>query len=116
MIVVVIIGILATMAYPNLERYLLRSRQTEAKTNLTAIYTAEKIYFATNQAYTTDLTLLGVQLDTANAKYGYTVTTANNNTTFTATATANLDQDATNDIWTINQTKTLQNTSDDTSG
>ena len=46
MIVVVIIGILAALAYPNLGKYLKRARQTEAKTNLSAIYTAQKIYFS----------------------------------------------------------------------
>ena len=40
MIVVVIIGILAGLAYLNLEKYLKRALQTEAKTNLSAIYTA----------------------------------------------------------------------------
>ena len=40
MIVVVIIGILAALAYPTLEKYLKIARQTEAKTNLSAIYTA----------------------------------------------------------------------------
>ena len=45
MIVVVIIGIQAALAYPNLDKYLKRARQTEAKTNLSAIYTAQKIYY-----------------------------------------------------------------------
>ena len=40
MIVVVIIGILAALASPTLEKYLKIARQTEAKTNLSAIYTA----------------------------------------------------------------------------
>ena len=43
MIVVVIIGILAALTYPNLDKYLKRARQTEAKTNLSEIYTAHKI-------------------------------------------------------------------------
>ena len=50
MIVVVIIGILAALAYPNLEKYLKRARQTEAKTNLSAIYTAQKIYLTLHQS------------------------------------------------------------------
>ena len=45
MIVVVIIGILAAPAYSNLQNYLMRTRQTEAKTNLNAIYTVHKIHF-----------------------------------------------------------------------
>ena len=56
MIVVVIIGILAALAYPTLEGYLQRTRQTEARTNLSALYTAQKIYFATNRTYAAALT------------------------------------------------------------
>ena len=55
MIVVVIIGILAALDYPNLEKYLKRARQTEAKTNLSAIYTAQKIYFTLHQSYAEDI-------------------------------------------------------------
>ena len=44
MIVVVIIGILAALASSNLQNYLMRPRQTEAKTNLSAFYTAHKFY------------------------------------------------------------------------
>ena len=40
MIVVVIIGILATLAYPRLEGYLQFSKQTETKVGLSAVYTA----------------------------------------------------------------------------
>ena len=62
MIVVVIIGILAALAYPNLEKYLKRARQTEAKTNLSAIYTAQKIYFTLHQSYTKDINELDLSL------------------------------------------------------
>ena len=51
MIVVVIIGILATLVYPNMEGFLKRSKQTEAKVSLSAVYTTQKIYFAVNQTY-----------------------------------------------------------------
>jgi len=64
MIVVVIIGILATLAYPSLEGYLQRSKQTEAKVGLSAVYTAQKIYFAINQTYADSLSNLDVQLET----------------------------------------------------
>ena len=46
MIVVVINGIFAALHYPNLQNYLIRARQTEAKTNLSTIYTAQKICFS----------------------------------------------------------------------
>ncbi|MBC8258245.1 MAG: prepilin-type N-terminal cleavage/methylation domain-containing protein [SAR324 cluster bacterium] len=112
MIVVVIIGILATLAYPSLDGYLLRSKQTEAKVSLSAVYTAQKIYFATNQTYADTLSKLDVQLESGGSAL-YTITLAANSTSFTATAKGNLDDDAVLDIWTIDQNKSLQNTVND---
>ena len=62
MIVVVIIGILAPLGYTNLEKYLKRVRQTEVKTNLSAIYTAQKIYFTLHQSYADDINELDLSL------------------------------------------------------
>jgi len=44
MIVVAIIGILAAVAIPNYQKYQARARQSEAKMQLAAVYTAEKSY------------------------------------------------------------------------
>ena len=111
MIVVVIIGILATLAYPSLEGYLQRSKQTEAKVGLSAVYTAQKIYFAINQTYADSLSNLDVQLETGGSSR-YSITLTGSSSSFTATAKGNLD-DAVLDIWTIDQNKTLQNTVSD---
>ncbi len=51
MIVVAIIGILAAIAIPNFMRFQARSRTTEARTNLGAIYTAEVSFFGEGSAY-----------------------------------------------------------------
>ena len=110
MIVVVIIGILAALAYPNLEKYLKRARQTEAKTNLSAIYTAQKIYFTLNQSYTEDINDLDLSL--AQGLYKYTIQEASTST-FKAQAEGNIDDDAALDTWTIDQDKNLFNTFDD---
>ncbi|GIW53748.1 MAG: hypothetical protein KatS3mg082_0152 [Nitrospiraceae bacterium] len=45
MIVVAIIGILAAIAIPNFLKYQAKSRQSEAKTNLGAIFVAESAFF-----------------------------------------------------------------------
>jgi type IV pilus assembly protein PilA len=45
MIVVAIIGILAAIAIPNFLRFQAKSKQSEAKTNLGGIFTAEIAYF-----------------------------------------------------------------------
>jgi len=111
MIVVVILGILITLAYPNLAKYLVRSRQTEAKANLMAIYTAEKIHYASNRSYTSNLQLLGIELQQANSLYRYSA--VEDGASFTITASGNIDDDVTEDIWTINQNKELVNTTND---
>jgi type IV pilus assembly protein PilA len=46
MVVVGIIGILAAIAVPNFTRFQAKSRQSEAKANLGALYSAEKAFFA----------------------------------------------------------------------
>ena len=109
MIVVVIIGILAALAYPNLEKYLKRARQTEAKTNLSAIYTAQKIYFSLHQSYADDINELDLSL--AQGLYTYTIQDASTST-FKAQAEGNIDDDEALDIWTIDQNKILFNDKD----
>ena len=109
MIVVVIIGILAALAYPNLEKYLKRARQTEAKTNLSAIYTAQKIYFTLHQSYADDINKLDLSLVQGDP---YTFTMEASTSTFKAQAEGNIDDDEALDIWTIEQNKILFNDKD----
>ena len=109
MIVVVIIGILAALAYPNLEKYLKRARQTEAKTNLSAIYTAQKIYFTLHQSYADDINELDLNLVQGDP---YTFTMEASKNTFKAQAEGNIDDDDALDIWTIDQDKNLSKDND----
>ena len=112
MIVVVIIGILAAPAYPNLQNYLMRTHQTETKTNLSAIYTTQKIYFSIQGQYSNELTSLDISIGSRkDTVHSYTV--SGNRNYFTATAQGNLDEDSALDTWTINQDKLLQNTIND---
>ena len=112
MIVVVIIGILAALAYPNLEKYLKRALQTEAKTNLSAIYTAQKIYFTLHQSYAEDINELDLSLAQGDP-YTFTIQEASTST-FKAQAEGNIDDDDVLDTWTIDdQDKNLFNTIDD---
>ena len=111
MIVLVIIGIFAALAYPNLEKYLKRARQTEAKTNLSAIYTAQKIYFTIHQSYADDINELDLSLVQGDP-YTFTIQEASTST-FKAQAEGNIDDDAALDTWTIDQDKNLFNTIDD---
>jgi type IV pilus assembly protein PilA len=46
MVVVAIIGILASLAIPSIGKYMAKARQSEAKTQLASLYTAEKAFYA----------------------------------------------------------------------
>lgn len=54
-IVIVVIGILAIIAIPQFSKLLEKSKAKEAFTNLTAIYTAERLYHIDTGFYTTDI-------------------------------------------------------------
>jgi len=51
MVVVAIIGILASIAIPSVNKYMAKARQSEAKTNLSTLYTSEKAFFAEYNIY-----------------------------------------------------------------
>ncbi len=61
MVVVAIIGILASIAIPSLQKFMAKARQSEAKTSLASIYTSEKAFFAEYNTYTGNWTALGFQ-------------------------------------------------------
>jgi len=51
MVVVAIIGILASIAIPNFLKYQARSRQSEAKSNLAAVFVSETSFYGENARY-----------------------------------------------------------------
>jgi type IV pilus assembly protein PilA len=61
MVVVAIIGILATIAIPKVTRFIAKSRQTEAQINLSSIYTYNKNFYLEYQGYTNDFFAMGYQ-------------------------------------------------------
>ncbi len=70
MIVVAIIGILAAIAIPNFIRFQARSKQSEAKTNLKALFTAQKSWFAEKDRYETNGAAIGYAPEAGN-RYHY---------------------------------------------
>ncbi len=72
MIVVAIIGILAAIAIPNFITFQAKSKQSEAKTNLKAIFTAEKSYFGEKDKYSSDFSVIGFKPEAGN-RYSYGV-------------------------------------------
>jgi len=158
MVVVAIIGILAAIAVPNFQRFTAKSKQSEAKSNLSALYSAERAFQAEWQVYDSIFQVIGYAPvgtlkyqhgfgtpyhappsgynavnagDSSTANYcsqGGTPAAPTNGclvsivpvppgnvvgtaapTTFSAQARGDIDGDATVDVWTINQLKTLVN-------
>jgi type IV pilus assembly protein PilA len=59
MVVVAIIGILAAIAVPNYQRFTAKSKQSEAKANLAALYSAERAFQSEWQVYNTVFQRIG---------------------------------------------------------
>jgi type II secretion system protein G len=106
LIVIVIIGILALLIIPNITSAPKKARDTQRKTDITAIRKGLEEYFVNNNAYPADLA--GLQAGTtaqimktiptdpkngSPAEYVYTYTPANTNSTYTLTACLENDQD-----------------------
>lgn len=98
MVVVVIIGILTAIAYPNYRQYAARAKRNEAKAALLQIATRQESFYLQNSTYTTDMTALGFPVAanfvTDTGSYMVNVGAADAND-FTATATyQNADDEA----------------------
>jgi len=141
MIVVAIIGILAAIAIPNFLRFQAKSKQSEAKTNLGGIFTAQVSYFGENNYYGNFTQIAWAPTGTTRYTYysgAYTnlfvtpvPTSAADNTgnatpyapntlvaartdnTFISQAVGEIDSDAYRDEWTIDQLRALTNIRDD---
>src|SRR5712671_1810569 len=73
MIVVSIIGILAAVAIPNFFEFQARSKQSEAKANLKAIFTAEKAFFQEKNRFSSLTGEVGFEPE-RNNRYAYFLT------------------------------------------
>jgi prepilin-type N-terminal cleavage/methylation domain-containing protein len=69
LIVVIIIGILATLALPMLVKTLEKAKLGEAASNLNLIRTGEKIYFLEYSTFTSDIDSLNIENPNTDAKY-----------------------------------------------
>src|SRR5207244_7640200 len=90
MIVVAIIGILAALAIPNFIKFQARSKQSEAKANLKAAFTAMKAYYQEKDQYSVVAGVVGF-VPERNNRYTYWLTnagTASDRSTTTETGIA----------------------------
>lgn len=86
LIVVAILGILATIALPNYTQYMLETRRSDAHASLLRMADLEERYYLQNNAYTNDESLVG-GVNSAEQHYTLEVT-AVSASGFTLTATA----------------------------
>ena len=89
MIVVVIIGILTAIAFPNYREFVARAKRTEAKAALLKIATNQERFYLQNSTFTTDMTMLGFADDpyvSDSESYSVSVTAADASD-YTAVAT-----------------------------
>lgn len=105
LMVVIIVGILATMALPGFARSTERARQRQAWDMLQTIYAGEQVYFSVNNKYTAAWT--SIYMDnpsTASATYTISVI-AGPPPAFTATA-MRTGGDCAGKTMTMNETRT----------
>ena len=125
-VVVAIIGVLATLAIPRFMQSTTKTKQGEAQLILKQVYEMQRAYRQEKDSYypSDGSTMivqpggtfgpLGVEL-IPSARYSYSLTA--NRTSFVVTAgskgASGLDDDATLDVWTIDQSGKLTCVSDD---
>lgn len=94
LIVVVVVGILAAIAYPNYRDYVARGKRNEARAALLQIATNQERWYLNNNQYTPNLDDVGVNALTGSGTYAIAITSATADN-FTATATyQNADAEA----------------------
>jgi len=90
MIVVVIVSILAAVAFPNYQEFTARAKRNEARAALLRLATNQERFYLNNNTFTQDLTALGfATTPTTVTETGYYTiqVTAANASNFTASAT-----------------------------
>ncbi len=112
MITLVIVAIIAGIAYPRYQRMVSKSKQVEAKTILQSIHMGQDLYKTANEVFTNNLDELDIQIP-SDTKYAYSVTISSDSGGFIAKAVANIDSDSILDEWQIDQENKLVNTVND---
>jgi type IV pilus assembly protein PilE len=97
LMVVAILGILAAIALPSYNQYVVRGKLTEAYANLLAIRAQSEQYFQDNRTYA------GMPCSTTNAKYFGYGCSGLSATTYIVTATGNAGSDVEGIAFTIDQ-------------
>ena len=122
MVAVGIIGTMSTLAVPRYQKFTANAAQSEAQSNLSAIYTLQQLYFTEQDKYSDDLTTLKYPAN-SNARYDYetdafktdgsTAGDASDSTKFHAIGTSKARLAscslAAKDKWCVNEKKEMYN-------
>lgn len=101
MIVVVTVAILASIAFPSYQRYVLRSHRVEAQALLSEAAARQERYYSQNNAYASTAAALNMTGNVNGLQY-YSLTISNvTATTYTLTATAKGTQAADKECLTL---------------
>ncbi len=79
MIVVVIIGILASIAFPSYQEYVIRGNRAEGQALLADAAARQERYFAQNTTYADNVSKLNMTDESPNKHYKVSVTSADSN-------------------------------------
>ena len=88
MIAVVIVGILASIAYPSYVQYVTKSARSEGVAAVMRVANLQEQYYLDNRSYTADMTKLGLSASPFITEHGHYSVAAAGTTTTTVTATA----------------------------
>lgn len=102
-------GIYAAIAIPNFIMYQCRSKQSEAKGNLKALFVAEELYRSEKEGYSQDFAALGFTPMGQTSRYDFVVVQASREG-FRAEARGKGDMAG--DLWAITNANDLQNVKD----
>jgi type IV pilus assembly protein PilE len=89
MIVVVVVSILVSIAYPNYQEFTARAKRNEARATLLRLATNQERFYLNNNTFTTDMTQIGFSSSPFTTETGYYVVAVTSATpsNFSATAT-----------------------------
>lgn len=112
MIVVVIVAILAAIAFPSYQRYVLRSHRVEAQSVLSEAAARQERYYSQNNAYASTAAALNMTSNVSALQYyGLAISNVTATTyTLTATATGGQAKDAQCLSLSLDQAGTRSNT------
>ena len=114
MVVVAIVGILASVAYPSFMSQVQKSRRSDAVVALSAIQQAQERWRANNPTYASTIAALGITSPTSGTYYTLVITGTPTGATYIAMATAVSGKSQANDTACSTLTVRMGSKSDDT--